>query len=48
VSGRLYLRIDDDHLGDNEGVLTVEITVAKVPSSQPDAQPQGTPRPSYD
>jgi hypothetical protein len=43
--GQLYLRIDDDRLGDNEGALTVEINIASLPSAQPDA-PMMTPMPS--
>ena len=42
--GQIYLRIDDDRLGDNEGALVVEITVTRPPSSQPDVQPLSTPR----
>jgi hypothetical protein len=43
-SGHLYLRIDDDRLGDNEGALAVEINVTRPPSTQPDA-PMPTPVP---
>ena len=46
VAGRLYLRIDDDRVGDNDGALTVEIEVTRPPSTQPDAQPANTPRAS--
>jgi hypothetical protein len=43
-AGQLFLRIDDDRLGDNDGALTIEISVTRPLSTQPDAQPIATPR----
>lgn len=36
-AGRLYLRINDDLLGDNQGALTV--TVSRTPAATPDGMP---------
>jgi len=41
--GELYLRIDDDRLGDNAGALAVEITVTRPQAPQPDTMPTSIP-----
>ena len=39
-SGKLYLRINDDRLGDNDGYLVVDLSIIQPDLTLPDAQPQ--------